>query len=68
MKRIEKLLEGYTKHFEAKSEGADSTGGFLYRLTPIISTAEEDFDCLAAVSLDKKKSAIEISQNVLQYP
>ena len=54
MKITEKLLEGYTKHFEAKSEGADSTGGFLYRLTPIISTAEEDFDCLAAVSLDKK--------------
>ena len=36
IKVIEKLLEEYTKHFEVKTEGGDSMGGFFEGLTSII--------------------------------
>ena len=41
VKVIKKLLEEYTKHFEAESEGVDSTGAILDGLTSIISSVEE---------------------------
>ena len=54
VKVVEKLLQEYTKHFKAESEGADSTDDIYDRLTSIISTIEEKFENLTNVNSDKK--------------